>query len=135
MATTISSNPNPESGHDQLAQSPVAYAASLWKAMVAVDDDITHKEKVEEEKALFRYKASSVQRLIVDRNLEFLENAYTNCRIGIKVNGLEAEGVTIQELDVLTWGVARSPINVWCHGCLQIIGAYMRYGEHSNIAF
>jgi hypothetical protein len=104
-------------------------------AMIPFDDEITYKEKVEveEEQALFRYRASSVQRSIVDRNLEFLEKAYTNCRIRIKVNGLEAEGVTIQEPDALTWSVTRSPINVWCHGCLQIIGAYMRYGKYSSI--
>ena len=82
------------------------------RPLVPFDDEIAYKKKMEEEKALFRHKASSIQRLIVDRNLEFLENAYTNCRIRIKVNGLEAEGVTIQEPDALTWSVTRSPINV-----------------------
>jgi hypothetical protein len=103
--------------------------------MVLFENEIAYKEQVEEEKVLFRYKASSVQRLIVDRNLEFLENAYSNCRIRIKVNGLRAEGATIQEPGVLTWSVTRSPINVWCHGCLQIIGACMRYGEDSSMPF
>jgi hypothetical protein len=144
MATTISSRPGPGSGHGQLgrycqpgARGLVACAANSRMAMIPFDDGIPYKERVEveEEKPLFRYRASSVQISMVDRNLEFLENAYTNCRIRIKAHGLEAEGVTIQEPDALTWSVTRSPINVWCHGCLQIIGAYMRYGKYSSIPF
>ncbi len=72
--------------------------------MIPFDDGITYKEKVKvkEEKTLFRYRASSVQISMVDRNLEFLENAYTNFWIRIKVHRLETEGVTIQELNALT---------------------------------
>jgi hypothetical protein len=69
MATTISSNSGPGSGHGQLgrychagARVPVACGADSWMAMIPFDDEITYKEKVEveEEKALFRYRASSV---------------------------------------------------------------------------
>jgi hypothetical protein len=104
---------------------PVAYAANILKAF----NEEKSKGEIAKEKATFYYKASLVQRSIVDHNLEFLETAFINGRVRIKINGLIAEGVTT-EPGTLAWSVSRSPISSWCHGCFQIIGTWSRYGEH-----
>lgn len=102
-------------------QSHDTYGENLRKEILRVE--------IAEWQTTFGYKASLVQRSIVDHNLEFLETAYTNGHVRIKVNGLMAEGVVRTEPDTLVWSVGRSPISSWCHCCLQIIGSHMRYGE------
>jgi hypothetical protein len=96
-------------------------------------DELKSKGKIAEEHAMRGYKASLFQRLMVDSNLEFLEAAYTDGLVRIKVNGIVAEGIST-ESDTLVWSVSRSPINSWCHGCLRIIGAQIRYGENKCLS-
>jgi hypothetical protein len=97
---------------------------------IKLEEEIKLKRKAAENRAVAGYNASLIQMQTVESDIDLLRAANAVGLVRIDIKGLASEGVgMLVEAYSDKLSVERSPLNRWCDGCQQIIGARVRIGK------